>query len=188
MLRAGLTLAVGDDAAPLGTLDMIRMLNLMMGCARDATLNPRFMRAERAVEIGTINGARARGLEKEVGSIEIGKKADIIILNTKRLDWGPIHNIVKNLIWSATGDSVETVIIDGKIVMEENVIKTLNELELIDKIQEINDELIPKVKEKVHAVHRINKSFPIVYSRKCVYFLVTKILAVFLMFFGSMRY
>lgn len=162
MVKAGLAVALGDDAYNLGVFDMLRQMHLVIGCARDARLSSESMTAETAVEMGTINGAKALGFDKEVGSLEIGKKADIIILNRRRLEWVPSTDavLVKTLIWCATGDSVETVIIDGKIVMEDKVIKTVNELEVIDKIEEVSKQLFPRIKEKLLLLHK-QRNFPL---------------------------
>jgi 5-methylthioadenosine/S-adenosylhomocysteine deaminase len=98
--------------------------------------------------MATINGARNLGWDKEIGSLEVGKKADIILFDLRRPEWVPISNIVQNLIWGASGDSVETVIIDGKIVMEDRVIKTFDEYEMLDKIQEIHEDHLRRLGKK----------------------------------------
>ena len=76
------------------------------------------------------------GMEKEIGSLEVGKKADIIILDLNRPHLQPVYNIVSHLVYSATGADVRDVIIDGKLVMENRKLLTLNEEEVLDKAQE----------------------------------------------------
>ena len=98
------------------------------------------MGAEVAIEMATINGAKTMGLEKEIGSLEIGKRADIAIFDTRRPEWRPLYNEVQNLVYAATGDSVETVIIDGKIVMEKRKVLTVDEEEVLTRLDaEITD-------------------------------------------------
>jgi cytosine/adenosine deaminase-related metal-dependent hydrolase len=113
---------------------MVRVMYLGAVLHKDLRQDPDIMGAEVAIEMATINGAKAMGLEKEIGSIETGKKADIAIFDTRRPEWRPLHNEVQNLVYSATGDSVETVIIDGKIVMEKRQVLTIDEDEVLAKL------------------------------------------------------
>lgn len=137
----------GDSVNSTATYDMVRIAQLVIGIARDIGLAID-IGAETGVEMATINGARNLGWDKEIGSLEVGKKADIILFDLRRPEWLPISNIVQNLIWGASGDSVETVIIDGKIVMENRVIKTFDEYEVLDKIQEIHEDFMKRLQKK----------------------------------------
>ena len=83
-------------------------------------------------------------MEKEIGSLEKGKKADIAIFDMRRPDWVPLYNEVQNLVYSAQGDSCESVLIDGEFIMENREIKTVDELEIVDRIQF----LAKKIKKK----------------------------------------
>jgi cytosine/adenosine deaminase-related metal-dependent hydrolase len=107
------------------------------------------MGAETAIEMATINGAKAMGLEKEIGSLEAGKKADIVIFDTRRPEWRPLHNEVQNLVYSATGDSVETVIIDGRIVMEKRKVLTIDEDEVLAGLEREIADLRTRMKAPV---------------------------------------
>jgi 5-methylthioadenosine/S-adenosylhomocysteine deaminase len=101
---------------------------------KDLRQDTEIMGAEVAIEMATINGAKTMGLEKEIGSLEIGKRADIAIFDTRRPEWRPLYNEVQNLVYAATGDSVETVIIDGKIVMEKRKVLTVDEEEVLTRL------------------------------------------------------
>jgi 5-methylthioadenosine/S-adenosylhomocysteine deaminase len=99
---------------------------------RDATMYP----AWKVLRMATIEAARALQMDDKVGSLKNGKLADIIIVDLERLTMSPIfddpiRNIIPNLVYSARGDEVETVIIDGKVVVENHKILTINEEEVI---------------------------------------------------------
>ena len=85
--------------------------------------------------MATINGAKALGWDKEIGSIEVGKKADIILLDLDKPHFYPRHNLVSAISYSAHGSDVDTVMVDGKIIMENREIKTLD-VELIKYMTE----------------------------------------------------
>ena len=93
--------------------------------------------AKEGFRIATINGARALGLEKEIGSIEVGKKADLAILDLNTPSLTPRNNLIAGLSYSANGSEVDTVIINGQITMENRRILTMNEQLVYRKIQQI---------------------------------------------------
>ncbi|WP_195376897.1 amidohydrolase family protein [Anaerotruncus rubiinfantis] len=97
--------------------------------------------AWKVLRMATVDGAKAIGLGDEIGSIKEGKKADVILIDLKTptmtpVVTEPVRNIVPNLVYSARGDEVKTVIIDGKIVMEDRVLKTVDERIIIEEAQE----------------------------------------------------
>ena len=94
--------------------------------------------------MATINGAKAIGMEKEIGSLEVGKKADIIIINMRKPEWYPNYSEVQNLVYSAAGDSVDTVFIDGKLIMENRKVLTVNEDEVLDRCQELAEQILKR--------------------------------------------
>ncbi len=103
------------------------------------------MTAEQVIEMSTINSAKALQLDAEVGSLEPGKKADIILLNMDTPGLTPNLLPVKNLIYSAAnGNSVDTVIINGQIIMEDLGIKTFDERAAIKKGEEAGQHIIQK--------------------------------------------
>jgi 5-methylthioadenosine/S-adenosylhomocysteine deaminase len=104
---------------------------------KDARENPLEIGAHKALEMATIEGARGLGWDREIGSIEEGKKADLVLIDTRGIEWHPEGDPVTHLIYSASGSSVSTVIINGKLVMRDRKLMTIDEEELrksIDKV------------------------------------------------------
>ena len=110
---------------------MFKELNLASLINKAVDLDPLAVPAIKAIRMATINGAFALGLEKEIGSIEIGKKADIILIDMDKAHLYPKHNLISAVAYSANGSDVDTVIIDGDVIMENRELKTLD----IEKIK-----------------------------------------------------
>jgi 5-methylthioadenosine/S-adenosylhomocysteine deaminase len=111
-----------------------------------ASCDPMAITAEKVLEMATIDGAKALGLEKEIGSIEIGKKADIILIDLKEANMTPLNRIVSQLVYCGKSYNVHTSIIDGKVIMENRQLKSINEAEVIEKAQKVADELVERSK------------------------------------------
>jgi 5-methylthioadenosine/S-adenosylhomocysteine deaminase len=107
-------------------------------------LDPQVIDAEIALEMATINGARALGLEKEIGSIENGKKADLILVKLRAPHLVPTFNPISNLIYAAEGSDVETVLIDGNIIMQDRIVKTLDESTILQQARERAQKLLER--------------------------------------------
>jgi 5-methylthioadenosine/S-adenosylhomocysteine deaminase len=119
LLAAGVPMALGTDAENASNhQDVCRAMSLAALLPRDARRDPRAVSAEQALEMATIGGAAALRLDDRVGSIEIGKQADLAIFDTADFDWRPLHNPVANLVYGATGYSVDTVVIAGVVVLD----------------------------------------------------------------------
>ena len=88
--------------------------------------------AARALRMATIDGARALGLEKEMGSLEVGKRADVIVIALDQPHSIPGNDIVSSLVYSAQASDVRTTMIDGRVVMQEGELLTLDENEVIE--------------------------------------------------------
>jgi 5-methylthioadenosine/S-adenosylhomocysteine deaminase len=102
-----------------------------------ARLDPTVMDARTVVRMATIEGAKGLGLGKITGSLEVGKKADIIILGLNKPHLTPLYNEYSHLVYAANGSDVDTVIINGKVVMENRQLLTINETEVMQKVREI---------------------------------------------------
>ncbi len=111
--------------------DMIREMKLAAILHKAVTLDPLIMPAETVLEMATINGARALGLEREIGSLEVGKKADLVVVNFDHLHLTPSPNPVSTLVYAATGGDVDTVVVDGRVVVEHGKLLTMNEDQVI---------------------------------------------------------
>jgi 5-methylthioadenosine/S-adenosylhomocysteine deaminase len=127
MLEQGISVSLGTDGAPCNNrLDMfteMRTAALLQKVRR----GPQALPALTALRMATIHGARALGLENEIGSIEAGKRADLQLLNLNRLHTTPQPDPVSTIVYAAQASDVETVIIDGQIVMREGKLMTLDE-------------------------------------------------------------
>jgi len=150
MMKAGVTVALGNDSATAGRcLDMVRTMYLAADAHKDVTGNPEEIGAYKALEMGTIDGARALLWEDQIGSLESGKKADLIIVDTSNPEWHPLMDPISNLIYSADGKSVDTVIINGKIIMHHRNILTVNEREIIKNVDRASSEVMKRIGIKI---------------------------------------
>jgi 5-methylthioadenosine/S-adenosylhomocysteine deaminase len=145
MLQKGICMSLGTDAGNNSNLlETQRSMYLVTVLYKDARLTTDVVPPETALEMATINGARALGLDQELGSIEIGKKADLVLFDTRRPEWRNLFNPINNLVYNADGRSVHTVIVDGRIVVEDHRPLYVDELELIDKMQGIGERLLAR--------------------------------------------
>jgi len=128
LLAKGVTVGLGTDGcASNNNLDLFQEMDFAAKLHKVHRLDPTVMPSHVVLEMATVGGAKVLGLEEEIGSLEVGKKADIIILDLNRPHLQPIYNIVSHLVYSATGADVRDVIIDGKLVMHNRKILTLEE-------------------------------------------------------------
>ncbi len=138
MLEKGVNVCLGTDgAASNNSLNMFHELNLLTLIHKGVNKTPQCVSAREGFRIATINGARALGLEREIGSIETGKKADLAVLNLNTPSLTPRNNLIAGLSYSANGSEVETVIIDGRVTMEDRKILTMDEGTVYKKVNDI---------------------------------------------------
>jgi 5-methylthioadenosine/S-adenosylhomocysteine deaminase len=134
MIRAGVPVALGADGANCSNFfDMVRAMHLVATLYKDARRDVSHVPAETAVEMATINGAISLGAESELGSLDPGKLADMVLFDTSRIEWQPLTNVVYNLVYSATGASVDTVIVGGEVVVKKGRLTRIDEDRLIDE-------------------------------------------------------
>ena len=131
MLEKGVNVALGCDGGPSNNdYDLIRDMKLAAIIHKAVALDPLIVPAETVLEMATINGARALGLEHEIGSLEVGKKADLVVIDLDRLHTTPSPNPVSTLVYAATGGEVDTVVVDGKILVQGGQLLSMNEAEV----------------------------------------------------------
>lgn len=119
MLARGATIGLGCDAQTCSNnLDGVRAMYSSAILFRDARRDQNALPAETALEMATLHGARCALQEADLGSLESGKKADIVLFDATRPEWRPLHHPVANLVFAADGHSADTVLIDGRVVME----------------------------------------------------------------------
>ena len=105
LMEMGVNVGIGSDHACSGITDIVQEMRLFAGVYKELSMNPRVVPPEQVVEMATINGARCVGLEDEIGSVEVGKQADLVLFDTRWPEWQPLYNPVSNLVYSATGNS-----------------------------------------------------------------------------------
>jgi 5-methylthioadenosine/S-adenosylhomocysteine deaminase len=128
MLKQDLSLGLGTDgAASNNDLSMWEEMDTTAKLHKLFSKDPKVVSAEEAFEMGTIRGARALHLDKEIGSIEKGKRADLAIVDLDALNQTPFYNIYSDLVYATKGADVRTVIIEGRVVMRDRRLLTLNE-------------------------------------------------------------
>src|SRR5436309_4267527 len=119
LLAKGVKVALGCDSPNNSNhLDLVRSMNMAAVQYKDARQDLRQIPAETALEMATLIGARALGLGDELGSIEPGKKADLVLFDTQRPEWQALFNPINNLVYNADGRSVHKVIVDGQVVVD----------------------------------------------------------------------
>ncbi|MGH9942159.1 MAG: amidohydrolase family protein [Pyrinomonadaceae bacterium] len=128
MLRADLDLGLGTDgAASNNDLSMWEEMDTAAKLHKLASGDPRILTAEQALEMATIRGARALHLEREIGSLEEGKRADLIVVDLDSLNQTPLYNIYSQLVYATKATNVRTAVIEGRIVMRDRRLLTLDE-------------------------------------------------------------
>ncbi len=137
MLQAGVNVALGCDGGPSNnTYDMFREMKLAAIIHKARLLDPTVMPAERVLEVATINGAKALGLENEIGSLEVGKKADLIIVDAAKPHLAPNFNPLSDIVYAACGEDVSDMIVDGRVLMRRRRPMTIDEAEVLGKARE----------------------------------------------------
>lgn len=145
LIDLGINTALGTDGpASNNSLDMFETMKFGALLQKFIYQKPEVLSADEVLRMATINGAKALGLEKVVGSLEIGKKADIILIDLSRPHLRPLHNVYASILYSAKGSDVDTVIVDGKILMENRIVKTLNEQLVVEKAEKHASELLSR--------------------------------------------
>ncbi len=145
MLEAGVNVGLGCDGGPSNNCyDMVREMKTASLLQKARLLDPLALRAETVLEMATINGAKALGLQRDLGSIEVGKKADLILVSLRKPHLTPALNPVSHLVYAAEGSDVETVVIDGKIIMENRSVKTLEEENVLQEANRRGEKLLER--------------------------------------------
>lgn len=145
MLEKGIAVSIGTDGAPSNNrMDMMRDMYLTSLIHKGRTLNPKTISAEQVLEMATINGARCALMESEIGSLEIGKKADIIILNSDTIHSLPVIDPVANIVYAMGSENIESSMCNGRWLMKNREILFLDEKELLKKIKIQNEKIMNK--------------------------------------------
>jgi len=143
LLDAGVTVGLGTDgSAPDRTFDIFSDMRMAQALQRHHFHDSNYMPPGKVLEMATIDSAKALGLGSEIGSIESGKRADIILVNMNKPHLTPRFMIPYRLVYEAYGQDVDTAIVDGKIIMRERVVKTIDEESVLKQAQRVAEEVV----------------------------------------------
>ncbi len=142
MLKAGVEIGIGTDgAASNNDVDMFGEMDSVAKIHKVTNMDPTVMNAEQTLHAATLGGAATLQADKQIGSLEVGKKADLIVLNMNQPHLTPVYNIPSHLVYAARGADVVHSIIAGKIVMENRELLSLEESRLLATMREISEKL-----------------------------------------------
>lgn len=145
LMSLGMTVGIGTDGpACNNALDMFEAMKVAALLQKTYCMDPSVLPAHRVLRMATVEGARALELEGIIGSLEEGKKADFIVVGFKKPHLTPVHDFYANMVYSAHASDVETVIVDGKILMERRAVKTLDEEEIMGKAEDTALDLLTR--------------------------------------------
>ena len=147
MLEAGMTVSIAPDTAWCNNqLDMFFEMKHLAFMHKESKIDGSVLPAETALEMATLHGARAMLWEDEIGSLKPGMKADVIVVDQWRPNSIPLHdhNVVKNIVYATYGTQVDTVVCNGRIVMEDRVVKTLDEEEILERSQHLAADVVAR--------------------------------------------
>src|ERR1043165_1970929 len=131
LLEQGVSVSLGADGAACNNrLDMFTEMRTAALLQKALLQRPEVLPASRALRMATIDGARALGLDTEIGSIEVGKRADVAVVRLDRLHSTPVEDVVSAVVYSAQPDDVDTVVIDGEIVLRDGELLTMDERDI----------------------------------------------------------
>lgn len=145
LLANGITVGIGTDGcASNNNLDLFQEMDTVAKLHKVHTSDPTVMDARTVVRMATINGARVLGLEDHIGSLEPGKKADIIIIDTRRPHLIPMYNVYSHLVYAVSGHDVVTSIVNGQVLMENRVLATLDVDNVMEDVNRIAQDIVGK--------------------------------------------
>ncbi|MDH5450295.1 MAG: amidohydrolase [Candidatus Bathyarchaeota archaeon] len=149
LMKAGVTVALGTDSpCSNNKADMFEVVKTTALLHKGVNQDPSLMPAEQVLRMATIEGARAMLWDHEIGSIAIGKDADLAIVDFKKPHLYPLHNEVSHLVYSAEASDVETVLIKGKIVMENREIKTIDIHQVLEMAEKTKESLLERLAKR----------------------------------------
>ncbi|MGA2527269.1 MAG: amidohydrolase [Smithellaceae bacterium] len=150
MLKLGITVGLGTDgSASNNDMDMFREMDTAAKIHKVTSLNPTVMNAQKVLEMATVGGAKLLGLDDRIGSIEVGKQADIILVDMNQPHLTPLYNYYSQLVYAARGADTKTSIIGGKIVMKDRQLRTMDLNAVMENVRHIADDIIAKRKAEI---------------------------------------
>jgi len=149
-LRSEIPLGLGTDGpATNNCIDLFQEMKFACLLQRAVHCNPAVIKAEDVLRMSTTSGAKLLGKDHELGSLEVGKKADLIIVDLEKPHLYPRTNLLSHLVYSAKASDVDTTVVDGKIIMRKRRVKTMNESDVLREAQEAYEALC----SRIHSVY-----------------------------------
>ncbi|MCJ1390206.1 hypothetical protein MMC18_003064 [Xylographa bjoerkii] len=143
--KAGVNVGLGTDGAPCNNSnDLMQEMKLAAIIHKAVSYDPTAVPAENVLEMATINGAKALGLEDAIGSLEVGKKADFVAVDVRSVGVQPCFSPVSAVVYSATGRDVDMVVVDGKVLVMGGELLTMNEEEIIREAEKRSKEAVAR--------------------------------------------
>ncbi len=154
LLKRNIMVSLGTDSScSNNSSDMFEVIKVAALLHKGTNKDPTALSAEQVLHMATINGAKVLQWDKEIGSIEAGKKADLALVDFKKPHLTPVYNELSHLVYSVKNTDVDTVIINGEIVMEHREIKTVNVSKVIAMVEETKYNLLERVDKSPQSIH-----------------------------------
>ena len=148
LLKRGVNVALGTDgSASNNNVNLFEEIHLAALVNKAVNEDAESIPAQQVLRMATINGAKALGLENEIGSLEVGKRADLILLDASKPHYFPHHNPVSSIAYSAQAADVSTVLVNGKVLMENYELKTIDVEETVREAERMAFDLVSRAKE-----------------------------------------
>lgn len=148
MRRGGMNVGLGTDG-PAGSNNNLDMVEEMATAARLQKVSkgdPKALSARDVLEMATIGGARVLGMESKIGTLERGKRADVVVIDLQQAKVQPVYAVASAIVYAASGSSVVTTIVDGKVLMKDRKLLTIDEAEVLRKAKQYRDQVLKSLK------------------------------------------
>ncbi|KAF7516082.1 hypothetical protein PCG10_002481 [Penicillium crustosum] len=143
--NVGVNIGLGTDGAPCNnTCDLLQEMKLAAIIHKGISQDPTVVPAESVLEMATINGAKALGLDNQIGSLEIGKKADFVAIDVRGIHTQPWFNPVSAVVYTTIGRDVDVVVVNGKVVVKNGELMTMDEKEIVQEAQRRSKEVVER--------------------------------------------
>jgi len=148
LLQSGATVSLGTDSScSNNSSDMFEVMKITALLHKGINHNPTLVPAEQVLRMATIEGAKALTWDRQIGSIEVGKDADLVIIDFKKPHLSPLFSETSHLVYSAKSSDVDTVLVKGRVIMENRIVNTLNVDHILRLAQKTKERLLSKLRE-----------------------------------------
>jgi 5-methylthioadenosine/S-adenosylhomocysteine deaminase len=149
LLKAGVTVSLGTDSpCSNNSADMFEVMKTAALLHKGVRKEPTLLPAEKALRMATIEGAKALLWEKEIGSIEVGKDADLVIMDFRKPHLQPLFDEISHIVYSAKGADVDTVLVRGRIIVENRQVTTVNTEKILDLAEKTKQKLLARLQSE----------------------------------------